>query len=83
MRENVMTIVTIRQLKGTNIISIPKAIVKTLGLQTGSKFAISIEEQNIVLTPFAEDLSLVELLANSPKGSFALLEEDKEWIGGH
>jgi antitoxin ChpS len=79
MRENVMTIVTIRQLKGTNIISIPKAIVKTLGLQTGSKFAISIEEQNIVLTPFEEELNLEELLANSPKESFAPRDKDREW----
>ena len=75
-----MTSVAIRQSGGANIISIPKAIVKTLGLQTGSKFAISIEEQNIVLTPIEEELTLEELLANSPQESFALLDEDREWL---
>lgn len=75
-----MTSVAVRQSGGANIISIPKAIVKTLGLHVGSKLELSIVEQNIVLTPIEEELTLEELLANSPKESFALLEEDREWL---
>jgi len=74
-----MTVVAVRQLEGENIISIPEAIVKTLGLHVGSKFELSIVEQNIVLTPIEEELNLEELLANSPKESFAPRDKDREW----
>ena len=83
MRENIMTIVEIRQSGGANIISIPKAIVKKLGLHVGSKLELSIVAQNIVLTPIEEELNLEELLANSPKESFALRDEDREWLDEH
>ena len=75
-----MTIEEIRQSGRANIISIPKAIVKTLGLHVGSKLELSIVEQNIVLTPIKEELTLEGLLANSPKESFATLEEDRDWL---
>ena len=75
-----MTIAEIRQSGGANIISIPKAIVKTLGLHVGSKLELSIVEQNIVLTPIEEELTLEELLANSPQETFSLLDEDREWL---
>ena len=75
-----MTSVAVRQSGGANIISIPKAIVKTLGLHVGSKLELSIVEQNIVLTPIEEKLTLEELLAESPPESFSLLDEDKEWL---
>ena len=75
-----MTSVAVRQSGGANIISIPKAIVKTLGLHVGSKLELSIVEQNIVLTPIKEELTLEGLLANSPKESFATLEEDRDWL---
>ena len=78
-----MTVVAVRQLEGENIISIPEAIVKTLGLHVGSKLELSIVEQNIVLTPIEEELNLEELLANSPKESFALRDEDREWLDEH
>jgi antitoxin ChpS len=74
-----MTVVAVRQLEGENIISIPEAIVKTLGLHVGSKLELSIVEQNIVLTPIEEELNLEELLANSPKESFAPRDKDREW----
>lgn len=75
-----MTSVAVRQSGGANIISIPKAIIKTLGLHVGSKLKLSIVEQNIVLTPIEEELTLEELLAKSPKESFAPIDEDREWL---
>ena len=75
-----MTAIAIRQSGGANIISIPKAIVKTLGLQVGSKLDLSIEENKIILTPMPEEASLEELLAGSPKACFRVTEEDKEWL---
>ena len=76
-----MTSVAVRQSGGANIISIPKAIVKTLGLHVGSKLELSIVDQKIVLTPIIEEeLTLEGLLAKSPKESFAPLDEDREWL---
>ncbi|KMJ46066.1 MULTISPECIES: AbrB/MazE/SpoVT family DNA-binding domain-containing protein [Xenorhabdus] len=75
-----MTAVVIRQSGGANIVSIPKAIVKTLNLHTGSKLDLSIQDNKIVLTPIKEELTLESLLAGSPKECFTVTDEDKEWL---
>jgi AbrB family looped-hinge helix DNA binding protein len=76
-----VTQIAIRQSGGANIISIPKAILRTLGLHVGSSLTLSIEDNRIVLTPAASDeQTLEELLASSPKANLAMTEEDKEWI---
>ena len=74
-----MTAIAVRQSGGANIISIPKAIVKTLGLQVGSKLDLSIEDNKIILTPITE-ARLEDLLAGSPRECFKVTEEDREWI---
>lgn len=75
-----MTAIVIRQSGGANIVSIPKAIVQTLGLHVGSKLNLTIKDNKIILTPIKEELSLEALLAGSPKGCFEITEEDREWI---
>ena len=75
-----MSAVAVRQSGGANIISLPKAIVKTLGLHVGSKLDLSLENNKIVLTPIIEELSLEELLLGSPKACFSVTDEDREWI---
>lgn len=75
-----MTSVAVRQSGGANIVSIPKSIVSTLGLHVGSKLDLSIVDNKIVLTPIADELTLEALLAASPKASFAVTEEDREWL---
>ncbi|RJX68618.1 AbrB/MazE/SpoVT family DNA-binding domain-containing protein [Vibrio sinensis] len=75
-----MSTVIVRQSGGANIVSIPKAIVQTLNLQVGSKLELSIIDNKIVLTPVDENLSLEVLLADSPKESFIMTEDDKEWM---
>ena len=74
-----MTAISVRQSGGANIVSIPKAIVNTLGLQVGSKLDLSIENNRIILTPIKEN-ALEDLLAGSPRRCFALTEEDQEWV---
>ena len=74
-----MTAISVRQSGGANIVSIPKAIVNTLGLQVGSTLDLSIEHNRIILTPI-EESSLEDLLAGSPSKCFRLTEEDQEWI---
>lgn len=75
-----MSLVSVRQSGGANIVSIPKAIVQTLGLEVGSKLDLSIKDNSIVLTPVGDTLSLEELLAGSPKKCFKVTVEDREWI---
>jgi antitoxin ChpS len=75
-----MTAISVRQSGGANIVSIPKAIVQTLGLRVGSKLDLSIKDNSIVLTPIEDETSLEELLVGSPKECFAITDEDREWI---
>lgn len=75
-----MTAIAIRQSGGANIVSIPKAIVNTLGLQVGSKLDMSIEDNKIVLTPMTEELDLQTLLEGSPKECFNITQEDRQWL---
>ncbi len=75
-----MTAIVIRQSGGANIVSIPKAVVNTLGLHVGSKLDMSIKDNKIVLTPITEELDLQALLAGSPKECFNVTQEDREWL---
>ncbi|WP_100551190.1 AbrB/MazE/SpoVT family DNA-binding domain-containing protein [Caedibacter taeniospiralis] len=75
-----MSSLSLRQSGGANIVSIPKKILQILNLHTGDKLDISVEDNKIVLTPKMEELSLEQMLAASPKSSFKLLDEDKEWM---
>ena len=70
-----MTSVAIRQSGGANIVSLPKAIVKTLGLDTGSKLELSINNGQIILTPISEKETLESLLEGSPKEFFKVTED--------
>jgi antitoxin ChpS len=72
----------IRQSGGANIVSIPKAILKMLNLNTGSLLDLSLVDGKIVLTPLIEKptFSLSELLADSPPHQLHLLAEDDEWL---
>lgn len=75
-----MTAIVIRQSGGANIVSIPKAIVKTLGLDVGSKLDLSIVDNQIILTPIEDQLTLTMLLTASPKACFAITDEDRQWL---
>ncbi|MBA2657406.1 MAG: AbrB/MazE/SpoVT family DNA-binding domain-containing protein [Tatlockia sp.] len=75
-----MTHLAIRQSGGANIVSIPKAILKTLGLHVGSTLDLSIVDCKIVLTPVVEKHTLDELLAGTPKEKLRFTDEDREWL---
>jgi AbrB family looped-hinge helix DNA binding protein len=72
--------IIIRQSGGANIVSIPKAILKTLDLHPGSSLELSIVDHKIVLTPSNQDPTLEFLLEGSPKNRLALTEEDTLWL---
>lgn len=75
-----MTTLTIRKSGGANVVSIPKAILKSLGLSVGSVIDLSIIDHKIVLAPAAEEMTLESLIAASPEGSLRPLPEDKKWL---
>lgn len=75
-----MTTVVVRQSGGAEIISIPKAIGKVLGLRVGSELDLSIVDNKLVLDPIVERTSLEDLLADSPRENFRILDEDLEWL---
>ena len=75
-----MTKISIRQSGGANIVSIPKAILSMLDLHVGSSLDLRVEDNRIVLTPTAQEPTLEELLAGSPKNNLALTDDDKEWL---
>lgn len=75
-----MTKISIRQSGGANIVSIPRAILSMLDLHVGSSLDLRVEDNRIVLTPTAQDPTLEELLAGSPKKNLALTDDDKEWL---
>ena len=74
-----MTSVSIRQSGGANIISIPKSIVASLGLDVGSQLDLTIIENKIGLTPAPKE-TLEDLLAGSPQECFQMNEEDQLWM---
>lgn len=75
-----MTEIVVRQSGGANIVSIPKAIIQTLGLTVGSRLGLTLQDNSIVLTPVIKEPTLEELLAGSPKECFKLTDEDRAWI---
>ena len=75
-----MATLSIRQSGGANIVSIPKSILQTLGLEVGSKLDLSIEEGRIVLKPVGEELSLEAVLQGSPKERLQITEDDRVWL---
>lgn len=79
-----MTRLFIRQSGGANIVSIPRAILKSLNLGVGASLELSVKNAQIILTPVKEpEVSLVDLLANSPKKKLHASSEDQEWLNSH
>lgn len=75
-----MATISIRRSGGASIVSLPKSILSTLGLDIGSKLDLSIDDGQIVLKPIEEELTLEDVLAGSPKERLQLLEEDRVWF---
>jgi antitoxin component of MazEF toxin-antitoxin module len=74
-----MTRLVIRKSGGADILSIPKAILRALHLQTGSEVELSLKENTIVLKPVQKETNLKDLLKGSPPERL-VLKEDKIWL---
>lgn len=74
------TRLTVRKSGGSVIVCLPKAVLETLHLHVGSVVNLSLQNNQIVLTPVREELTLEALLKGSPKKKLALSDEDKQWV---
>lgn len=48
--------------------------------QPNALLDMTLENDRMILTPSAKELTLEQLLAESPQSSLALTSEDKEWL---
>ncbi len=74
-----MTEVIVRKSGGATIVSIPKVVTELAGITVGTVLDLSVVDHTIVLKP-KKELTLEQLLADSPKEKLELTEEDKAWM---
>lgn len=74
------TRLTVRKSGGSVIVCLPKVVLETLHLHVGSVVNLSLQNNQIVLTPVREELTLEVLLKGSPKKNLALTDEDRQWV---
>lgn len=72
--------VIVRKSGDAEIVSIPKAIGKATGIRAGTVLSLSVEDNQIILSP-KRSVTVNELLAGCTPEMFALTNEDKQWIG--
>lgn len=75
-----MATLTIRRSGNAAGINIPKKILKLLNLHIGDELDLDIQDDQIILKPHQDDLTLEQLLAESDKDSFEVTPEDKQWL---
>ena len=59
---------------------IPAPMLHAAGIALGDKVNIEAKAGTLLMTLVDEPMTLENLLADSPKKSFTVLEEDQDWI---
>tara|TARA_B100000768_G_C11175837_1_gene330785 strand:- start:512 stop:763 length:252 start_codon:yes stop_codon:yes gene_type:complete len=59
---------------------IPVPMLDAAGIALGDKVNIEATAGQLVMTLVDEPMTLEDLLADSPKKSFMILEDDQDWI---
>jgi antitoxin ChpS len=59
---------------------IPVPMLDAAGIALGDKVNIEARAGTLIMTLVDEPMSLGDLLADSPKKSFRILEDDQDWI---
>lgn len=80
--EITMPTITIRRSGNANIVSLPKALLEQLGVGTGDRFDVALQDNCIVLSPSRaknKRLTLEEILEGVTPETFQT-EEDREWM---
>ena len=61
-------------------IIIPVPMLEAAGIALGDKVNIEAKAGTLVMTLVDEPMTLEDLLADSPKKSFRIFQEDQDWI---
>ena len=72
---------TIRKNGGTSVVSLPRAVLRALGVDNGDQLAYEISGHSLKLTPVKEPaLTCEELFKGVKDGEYSPLPEDKVWL---
>ncbi len=74
-----MATVAIRRSGGASIVSIPKSVLGSMGLDVGSELELTVENRTIVMKPRAKELTLDDILVGCTPELLAMTEEEREW----
>src|SRR5579885_553819 len=75
-----MDIVTLRRAGGSLTLTIPRAVVKALGLVEGARIGVSVDEGRLIAEPArSRRFTLDELLAQCDPNA-SLTAEDQAWL---
>lgn len=75
-----MHIVRLKKVGGSIMLAVPPAVLKSLGLSTGSELGMTIDNGCLIIEPQKRPrYSLEELLAQCDS-NVEMSEEDREWI---
>ena len=59
---------------------IPVSMLEAAGITLGDKVNIEAKAGTLIMTLVDEPMTLEDLLADSPKKAFRMLEDDQNWI---
>lgn len=71
---------TLRSVGGSVSITLPRQMLRTLGLEAGAEVTVSLEGGRLVLAPVRPRYTLAELLAGMRPGD---LPSDRQWTEAH
>ena len=71
---------TIRKNGGASVVSLPRSVLKALGVDNGSQLAYTIHGNTLSLTPVEKEKTLEELFEGVADNEYAAFPEDKTFL---
>ena len=71
---------TIRKNGGASVVSLPRSVLKALGVDNGSQLAYSIHGNTLTLAPVEKKMTLEELFDGVDDGEYAPQPEDQTFL---
>lgn len=71
---------TIRRNGGASVVSLPRAVLKALGVDNGSQLSYTVSGKTLTLTPVEPELTCEQLFQGVPDGAYVLPEEERAFL---
>ena len=71
---------TIRKNGGASVVSLPRSVLKALGVDNGSQLSYTVHGNTLSLTPVEKEKTLEELFAGVDDDEYAALPEDQLFL---